>query len=611
MMRKLISILCLVILVLLIGCNDIVYSPKGSYFKEIPEPQVDIVLTIKNGGELLKAWGNVKLLYEIDTKSHELLAIDLYVDGDKILSTKNPDSILFNTRSVNDGIHQMRLEMRTHTNTGSLADKMNKEYMIYYVEWKMEIHNSVPSVTPQIQKVEVYDGRVRVTWSPYNYANFQSISIYDVTQTQGNRRRATFSSYDPGFWIDSSFVGGQRGYYLILTAGNETVERNSIKEISVDAPVIVSMDYVNTTGIKLQWKKPQLYNNFYNYQIQYATDPPFGVIGQDDKYLDFHTIVTQNIIEDTICIIQDIGFGNAVRYRVVFGESDGRQLISPSTTFYLGERCPEMRSVLFSQTSNSYYLIHTDGWSYHLDANTFQELDCVTNMSFTVAPDLSYAYCIGGRGIYQLDPVTFDTLSYINVYQDINSSVTRIKELVAGGAGRVFFSGWNYNYFPIAYYGYDFSEQKTIGEIKHVGPVERFVKASQNGSYGIFESGIFWKFADSSAQQIGKLDPDYCCFIEDGEKIVRTSGNYLQLLQSNDLSVISEFYTGKSLLYPTYDSITACVGGQSGNHYYIYNLQQQQLIKTVQLCLYSLDQFYFSNSVLFSKWGYFEKIQIP
>ena len=123
------------------------YIPKGENFSEVNPnvPPPDIVLDLSFDSDTLKInFYPFTISYSVEAGDNLVYGIFLMI-GQDTLQTDWDDNGEFTfkpTSFYEEGIHDLKMEIITNTNTGSLADVAGYEFLTFEYYWTLVIENT-------------------------------------------------------------------------------------------------------------------------------------------------------------------------------------------------------------------------------------------------------------------------------------------------------------------------------------------------------------------------------------------------------------------------------------------------------------------------------------
>jgi hypothetical protein len=218
---------------------------------------------------------------------------------------------------------------------------------------------------------------------------------------------------------DSTFIGGQVKYYLSVTAnqGSEPTEKTFVEPYDLNP----TWEWADNKNIKLTWRRTKYYKNFTSYAISFSynsfDDRTFSVTNVDDTTL---TLDPQLPFPRTKAL-------TVITHPVVIDNFHHEYVYGHSNDIYLGKAFPWYRAdiyddkSIYNETLDKYFTRHWTGVRTELiriNAQT-HEIEQAYEVDFMddilLSNNGQYLYIGRGGGYFQIDPLTFTFLQYVDV----------------------------------------------------------------------------------------------------------------------------------------------------------------------------------------------------
>jgi len=273
--RDLILIGCL----FAVGCK---YDFSSDNFIDIEESSFKNIIVLNDFNNLDTINNLSQLKYSLNGKSNQkLIEAKIFLDNKEISSSwqDNIGTFIIYPPSLNDGIHNIRIEAIYNSGTRSIADQVGLESIKETVEFQFVVHLR-PSIPPAITEAVINNGSITVRWSPIE--NPEYVNAYLRIKFKVNE---TLIPLTPEMlfqceYIDTSTViyelnSNTPNYdyystvnYSIVFENNYTKLEGVEKSISCDSKWFdLKVSYVDLNSYKVKWSRHPLYANFDSYEI--------------------------------------------------------------------------------------------------------------------------------------------------------------------------------------------------------------------------------------------------------------------------------------------------------------------------------------------------------
>lgn len=316
--------------------------------------------------------------------------------------------------SNTEGLFQLRLTVHSISGSGSLADKVGAESIIYLKEWPVTVNTKTPDPLP-ITSIIRADGSLKVEWEKYGLPKFNS---YVLIRTTANTYDATYiHDPDSNFYHDTKFLSGSVNYSvtLVADAGSSTVPGPLTIYTDTTTAHLVANEIVNGTSVKLTWTRGAYPANVKRFEIRVSESNSFlnGVVIHDS-----YTITDTTA---TIAAVLGKKFYFFVRSSPSINDFDEDQVIK-GNTFRSGETFDPYDQIRFSSAANRFYTLSAS------QLTAYSMTDCAVIQSYNVtstsngypfdvnlAGDKVVAVQGNNRLAVVYDAVTFNPISQIDL----------------------------------------------------------------------------------------------------------------------------------------------------------------------------------------------------
>ena len=207
---------------LLVGCDAISHRPTGENVVDV-DPTVDPVLVdLGAAPDTIVVWGEVAVRPAVsDDETRGVASSELYIDDERVAESRGATPLRFDSRSVADGPHPLRVVVRTaRSGTGSLADRQGYEHASGQTSRVLVVDNA--PLKPVQTTLDSKGRRLTVRWERSDRPAFQAYALYRVDE-YGNRTLVEqITDRNVTLRTDSTFVVGHVGYAVDLEAADRT-----------------------------------------------------------------------------------------------------------------------------------------------------------------------------------------------------------------------------------------------------------------------------------------------------------------------------------------------------------------------------------------------------
>lgn len=345
------------------------FEPSGDNFRDITGPDstkmIQVDLSPFETQYVFTKISNVN--YNLNTFGLTIYNVEFFVDQQSIHQGNQAEGYFdFNPANYGRGNKTLTMVVTTNTNTGSLADLIGAEALVYSQSWNLVLDGDAPDPV-EITSIINDDGVLRLNWTEYKRINFQKYIVYRKFSRNSEPAEiheiAEYANPKLRTCTDLSYIGGEATYWVVVQASEQSVE-SVRKEVSYDYPKLDTA-WVAGDSARFVWRKnifPKAFQkvtisrNGYSHAVQreiFSTDNPGDT-----------TIILKNL---QIGLPETYTFANYSRNEI--GLFDQKDQLRTSVTFSAGKKYPGFGRMLCSPTENSVYLWQ-DNLISKLDMNT-------------------------------------------------------------------------------------------------------------------------------------------------------------------------------------------------------------------------------------------------
>ncbi len=513
---------------------------------------------------------NTRLDFDVAVENEDTVIVIIYVDNREYKKVyAQSGTFVLRANNYKEGYHSLRLEAITDSGTGSLADKLGTENLIWSKEWTF-ILNFDPPEPVNIVSTYPEDGRLAIEWEKSDVST-EKLLVITPTRTYGGSKlfgdpwSYTISDANQTRLVDTVYVGGSVNISLTAIATNPD-DTSPVTSYAIDylPPKIIKQAADEYGHVTITWNKPIFYRNFGKYIIDYI---------DYEKETAFETA----LVEDTSAVI-NIPFGETSYLRLSTISQYQKDEYSKvytiaDTQVYVGEKHQWIMSNAVHASLNPQYGFQTD-----LNSNAILEKDSIVKK---LNSNIWRQYAISSRGNYLYFPnlgkiSRFDREGNIETVLDteeVYGKKITARSLSIGNDRYLCFAN---KLSASAVYIYDIVEKKTVSELTLGGYEElHATRQTPDGKYlaiqYTFRTELYTLLNGVIQQTKIFKDVTNAAFFDTAHK------NHLIMLHQDNVEMY-DMTSGKSTIHPvdatyfqnaTYDPITGYIGGEQTDHYVV------------------------------------------
>jgi hypothetical protein len=611
----------LVTFILLFSINscDLIYSPDSEHLVDVPTPTAKMSIDLTTGGDTVFVNGEVDFNFNINTDGKVFSHINVFVDSTLSGKTLSQSRFTFQSPTFQDGLHKLSIEVWVHSGNGSLADRLNSEYIINHREWYLYIDNHSFLNKFTIDSIYSENGTLSIKWPQFPYNNFVSYTLYrERFDADGNSYGAIPISIIKEREIctaqDTTYGGGIVKYFLEIKTNNESYK--SPEKLFQDDNIssIISITKLDMDSVKIVISKIKYYKNIKKFYLCRNYD-------NGDTY----SPLSHTSLADTV-FIDAPGFGLGFSYNILFWGDYGQIGQSALKSYDNGTHIPYFTGMQYITQTNSFYFYsqyQTERW----DALSMTS-QAKGSGKILVSSAGSYAFESNYNLTYDPYPHTFTKVNPLTLQKDGNTIITdnytgyysandKFSVSETGLLAYVSFryNGGSYLQGPGAILLFDYNLPGVIAKdstVKTINYEVQFSKLTDEGEYFIpAGSEYLFNINGRTLKKCGLISYGNACFTPSGKEYVVATyyPRTISIYRCRDGSLIKSFPVAEELYSPMIDPVTGLFGAyaMADSKYKIYNLTSETLVKQILLHNY-YSNFYLYNSTLFSSSGYYLKL---
>ena len=600
---KLKKILPLLIIFAAFSCE---YEPTGSNFKDIKIEEPVFYINLNNQRDTVIISGDANLHYSIDLDGRKIKRLEMFLDDRKLYyGNDDTGTIYFYSDNYTNGYHKLRIEFVSNSGTGSMADHLGAEQLQAVYEWILFVDNYPPPKI-SINKIEKYNGGIRINWNSYEESDFQ---YYSVNKGYLNRTNSPpfmevkkiYNRKDTTYF-DESYIGGEYAYRIDIVAGDK-MNAGLLKTLNEESPQILSYEWTNDNKIKMTWTKSDYENNFTRYEFHrdLSGSPP-----PSEKFF-------MNI-NDTSGIVDDAYFGSSYNYYLTLISKGGKIPKSDLVEIIPDKKIMAFNRMIFSESLNSIYLIDERGAYDHkilrLDPDSFEilaESPSLFSNIVKLSPDGTKLYALLNGSFAELNPYNLTIKENIDFPENLPDNSFPKNFAVSDNNQFMFINTilkYTSSYYYDANYFYDAGENKLIGF--NGNSMWSDIDISGDGTH-IIDGNILYEVEDSALTMKKEMDSYYSHHFYFDNPVIISIGENVKLSNMRSLSTISSYNYEKMGKNFSFSRDRKYLYGKYNNSFYVYKIDNPAPLQEVKTVEYEL---YLIKDNLFSKEGYHLKLDL-
>jgi hypothetical protein len=292
--------------------------------------------------------------YDLNTFGLNVYNVEFFVGEQSIFKgNTQTGNFIFEPSPWGIGVETMTMVVTTNSNTGSLADLLGTEGLVFQHSWEVLLDGGNP-IPVEITNIENKNGVLEIEWEKYERFNFQKYILYKnfgEVEWEGEKHKiAEINNQEIHRFADSSFVGGTGIYWVEIYASNQKAVSQR-QRFDYPFPQL-DTSWVSGGTARFSWNK----NDFYNAVKKITLTMP-DYYPKPDGVL----FSTENL-KDTAVVVDNLRFGSETEYTLSFyPKSDisiyqDNQIARSVLTFGTGKSIPEFSKILGSPKHDNVYL---------------------------------------------------------------------------------------------------------------------------------------------------------------------------------------------------------------------------------------------------------------
>ncbi len=341
---------------IIFGTSSCEYQLNSENFREIDPPDTTQTINVSLSPFETQYMFTIPtyVTYDLNTFGLTVYNVEFFV-GEQSIHQGNTQKghFMFEPSPWGIGVETMTMVVTTNSNTGSLADLLGAEGLVFQHSWEVLLDGGNP-IPVEITSIENKNGVLEIEWEKYERFNFQKYILYknfgEVEWDGEKHKIAEINNQEIHRFADSSFVGGTGIYWVEIYASNH-------KAVSQKHRFDYPFPQLDTTWIsggsaRFSWVK----NDFYNAVEKVTLTMP-------DYYPNPDIVLfSSENLNDTAVVVDNLRFGSETEYTLSFyPKSDIRiyeenQIARSVLNFGTGKTIPEFSKIIGSPKHDNVYL---------------------------------------------------------------------------------------------------------------------------------------------------------------------------------------------------------------------------------------------------------------
>ena len=599
--------LSIVWLLLLLGCQ---YEPDGEFFKDIDDSRVSRPsIQLKDALGVIPLNEKTSFSYDIVT-SRAHFRTEVFFDGKTIDYTDKDYGdryFILDPQDYGEGQYSLRIVTAVGSGTGSLADKVDAEYIQSERTWEVIIERPEPV---NIKTVSIDSGSIRLEWEAYQPLKIEKFLFYEIVDYYEGygRSEVLMKIEDPTVTsaYDSAFILGERNYRIRVVTEHhsiygETYEYSLTEDIGLRT-------HLEGDSLKVRWNQPALYSNVNKYEVSVDRSVFHDrnhqntiTTAADRRYASFH-------------LPDGILFGEKANVKLTLHSSYGQQTTFEKDTL-VGKKIKLDGDLFFSPYTDTYYIAsRSSGGNYsnsrYLDRSfdtNLNPIDDGTSHSSRYVANYPPRYCLSpdGKVMYAIDYSVSELAPYTLEETRTYDAREIFRQEGFGYIGRVSVSN---NHILLA----NVSGESFVVDMKDTSLLMSFPASV---TMDVPSDGEFLLAADTLYKRTGQ-DYTFVSVIDgiqsneskfsnnEEHHLITAESATIKVYDCQSLSFIQTLSLPSEIDYLSVDSYSKLIGGyeKGGNIYYVVDMETTSVESIrVSSTLYGYSPPYFIlNSNLFA-----------
>ncbi len=498
-MKQILISIAFLLFIALYSCK---YDTNNIYERNlnqnVAEPTIETVhLDLSEDKDTVELAYN-RVHFNFKSSDQQISGVKFYLDGtlNGTVESGNSSFDLYH-EFLFVGMHRLKLEIYTHSGTGSIADSLGMEgFLFASKEWTIKVQKTNYWGVTSI----VSDGFLKLVWAKPD----QDIPEYIIYRNNQEIGRTVTCDY-----IDKSHVGEAANYQVLFKSTYNAGQFETIGQLSIPNEIrLKKFNYNTKNNYNILWERPKYY----------AAVESIQLVRDNDNYTTTQLAKTTDINQGSF-LIPTTSFGQLEEYRIILtpkypnplynnpSYSSNSLYSSPKIECMIGYPSPIFDS--FSRISSTEFLYHTDMYDYESIAYNDSMFRYSTTQnkvveSFRYNPpnygwsgDHYWNPTASVDGSYFVSNVGFTQTAIVgSAYSlkdykiiDISKLTTFTSKIPISNNGRGIIYSFDHKYL------YDFINQSVLGTINSTTAIDDYNISSDGNYFFLRVSHTIWLYS--------------------------------------------------------------------------------------------------------------------
>lgn len=355
------KVLIAIAFLLFIALHSCKYDTHDIYERNlnqnVTEPTIETVhLDLSENEDTVELAYN-RVHFNFKSSDQQVSGVKFYLDGTLIGTVESGNSSFdLYHEFLFLGMHRLKLEIFTHSGTGSIADSLGMEgFLFASKEWTIKVQNTTYSGVTSI----VSDGFLKLVWAKPDQ-DITEFIIYRSNQEIG--RTATCE------YVDKGYVGEGANYSVAFKSTYNAGQLETLGWVNIPNEIrLKKFNYNTRNNYNILWERPKYY----------AAVKSIQLVRDNDDYSTSQLEMTTDINQNSFVIPTSL-FGQLAEFRLILSSKSSKPMYnnpsypsnssfsSPKIKCMIGYPSPIFDS--FSRISSTEFLYHTDMYDYESTA---------------------------------------------------------------------------------------------------------------------------------------------------------------------------------------------------------------------------------------------------
>lgn len=321
--------------------------------QNVTEPTIETVqLDLSEDEDTVELAYN-RVHFNFKSSDQQVSGVKFYLDGTLIGTVESGNSSFdLYHEFLYDRTHRLKLEIFTHSGTGSIADSLGMEgFLFASKEWTIKVQNTTYGSVTSI----VSDGFLKLVWTK----SAQDVPEYIIYRDNQEIGRTATCDY-----IDKGHVGEAANYQVVFKSTYNPGQLETLGQVRIPNEIrLKKFNYNTKNNYNILWERPKYY----------AAVESIRLVRDNDNYSNTQLEKTTDINQSSFVIPTSL-FGQLGEYRMILtpkypnpmynnpSYSSNSLFSSPKIKCMIGYPSPIFDS--FSRISTTEFLYHTDMYDY-------------------------------------------------------------------------------------------------------------------------------------------------------------------------------------------------------------------------------------------------------